>query len=577
MRELVSALSPKVTDELLRECAEMLHSYWGGGVENRRASLVSQQNCYLLLDHVSIPALQAEAQRKEKEKGKGEAEAEGTAKGEGEGGSRQIGGGSVTMTRVLGHVKMNTISKNSDLHFGNSKCGIVTSVIVNSNYRRDGSGYGRLLMTLLEEKAREDGYCYLYLWTNDAMGFYLKLGYQPTERVVEFTSVFRSLERNVISKFESMLSSKLQQTTEGFLSSSSSSSPSPSPLLSSTSSDSQLPYIYYKKRLLDEHPLQIISPSQWRDSLDRHLSHHPSSSGSCYVNLLRWSPQIGPSCGIQALRFCLDYLSPHFSSALPVSLTSASSPVTLLQRAISAGLSNDGEIFNIFSLLALISLQHDLPLSRPLPTSRPLPLSSSSTPFPSLRLPSLEISVASFSSLSWSDLTSILTSPSPHSHNGGLVVIPYDRNPIGNTPCEENGRKAHYGVICGYMEHPHCNQRDQDQDKTPLEDPERWISLEEDVPPPGSRSLSWKWGQLDQSPHSSSESPSDDDSVDRYLILLQGMSSKPIVAPHSAFLSSNQQLFHEQETHQPMVSNREYVVPIGGPILADLCLIFRVL
>jgi N-acetylglutamate synthase-like GNAT family acetyltransferase len=490
-------LSPaqKVSDELLRECAEMLHSYWGGGIENRKASLIAQQNCFLLLNH--------------------------TRKGE----------TAETITRVLGHVKMNTISKNSDLHFGNSKCGIITSVIINSKYRRDGSGYGRHLMTLLEERARADGYCYLYLWTNDAMGFYLKLGYQATERVIEFTSVFRSLENSVISKFESMLSLKLQQSIEGI-------PPSSPASPSSSAGDSQLPYIYYKKRLLDEHPLQTIPSSQWKESLQHTISHQLqhsslSSFGSCFVNLLSWSPQIGPSCGLQALRFSLDYFASHFNF---------SSSHSLLQRAISSGYSNDGEIFNIFHLLALINLLLNQSPSLP---------SATSVSLPPLILPSLHISVVPFSSLSWTDITEILTSTS----HGGLVILPYDRNPIDHTPCEENGRKAHYGVICGYLEHRQTPSRSE---------PERnhVVAFEEkgDL-----RSLSLKWGQED-----SSALP-----VEQSLLMIQGMSSKPILASHTSFLSSNQQLFQHRECHEPLVSNKEYIVPEGGPILADLCLVFR--
>jgi hypothetical protein len=33
-----------------------------------------------------------------------------------------------------------------------------------------------------------------------------------------------------------------------------------------------------------------------------------------------------------------------------------------------------------------------------------------------------------------------------------MVIIPYDRDPMGNLPCLKNGNKAHYAVIIGYID-----------------------------------------------------------------------------------------------------------------------------
>jgi N-acetylglutamate synthase-like GNAT family acetyltransferase len=518
--ELISATN--LANDILIECAKILDSYWGGGIENRRLGLISSsQHCFLLINSKNYEPYQTVAQQMAQEAGKCQDMIDSSAE-----------------DIVIGHVKLDPIYKQCDNLYGNSKCGVITSVIIHQKHRQSGSGYGKLLMELLEQYALKNEFHYLYLWTNDATPFYLKLGYQITERILEFTTVFRNLEVKAVSKLENMLTMKLQNHLSNphplHLEGEQSSQITPG---GACASSSQLPYVYMKKRILDEYPLQLQTKSQWKDLLCETIYRNPainSSSGHClFLHRLRWAPQIGPSCGIQALRICLDYFQSHFPTPAPGPGAAGQDPstLTLLRIAITAGYSNDGEMFNIFHLLELISRFYHLPP----PSPSPAPSSGSS-----LSLSSLELSVTSFSSLSWDDITSIFSTSS----KTGLIILPYDRSVNGSYPSQENGRSAHYGVICGYLEMSSNDESEIEEIETTNEE-----------------LLSLKWGL--------------GHGVERYLIMIQGMSLAPIIAPYSSFLASNRQLFQDMSHGEPLVSSNSYILPEGGPILADYCLIFR--
>jgi hypothetical protein len=60
-------------------------------------------------------------------------------------------------------------------------------------------------MTLLEEEAKRLGYHYVYLWTQTAVPFYVKIGYVSCHRVSLYRACLKQLETKQISTLEAML------------------------------------------------------------------------------------------------------------------------------------------------------------------------------------------------------------------------------------------------------------------------------------------------------------------------------------------------------------------------------------
>jgi N-acetylglutamate synthase-like GNAT family acetyltransferase len=382
----------RVSEEIQRKCCYILSNYWGGTIENRYESLFSSGISFILLKREKREKerqekereretqrdrkdrqekdIDRERQEKERERQKrkeNEEEIEDNRlredlKDEDER-KEEINESEIDeQIEVIGHVKLNSVQSSDDI-FGSNLCGIVTSVIIDQKYR--GLGYGTILMNLLETKTKEKGYCYLYLWTNDATKFYLSLGYQVTERVTEFVNAFRTLESTAITKLEHMLAAKLNQVIN--------------PHQTIEAKHNDLPTIYLKKRIREEFPLQVLPMETWISSFRHEIEHFPFLGRiRGYWNILRWSPQIGPSCGLQASRFCLDYYQPESSFSR-----------SLLQLALRTGYTRDGEMFDITHLHHLITLS----------------LSQS-------QIDGLNVTLSSFSSLSWQKIVSILSSNS---------------------------------------------------------------------------------------------------------------------------------------------------------------------
>jgi GNAT superfamily N-acetyltransferase len=78
-----------------------------------------------------------------------------------------------------------------------------TYIVIESTFR--GIGYGNVLMALLEEESKRLGYHYLYLWTQTAVPFYVKIGYVSCHRVSLYRACLKQLEVEQISTLEDML------------------------------------------------------------------------------------------------------------------------------------------------------------------------------------------------------------------------------------------------------------------------------------------------------------------------------------------------------------------------------------
>lgn len=552
-------------ENILRKCSLILYNYWGGNLNNRYNSLLYQSNSYILTSN----------------------------------------------DLFLGHCKLTPISRGLNNLFGISKCGIITSVIIDPIYHK--KGYGSILMKKLEEIALKQGYSYLYLWTNDAKDFYLKIGYQLTERVNEFISALNKLDTSSISKLENML-------TKRFLHQNSTNNEDNNNNDDNLNKDVDGVTYYLKKRILDEHPLHKISTLSWKHMITNYLTQNIFSSLNqfnrnseiiCLLNPLKWSPQIGPSCGIQALRYCIDYFQSHFDrfpcqsferkeeEKIEMENEKEKNNITLLRKAIELKYTNDGEMFDINNLLYLIQSYFELDNYFQL---------SYDQLFPSLQLPNLKIEINNFSSLSWKEIKAILSSPenleiSNSSLKSGLIILPYDRG-AGNSPSLEQGRKAHYGVICGYLEVIHQNTilshsnsinnqinfknnniNDYEENNENNEMFDEISTLNDNLKDEYNQELKnmlLKWNIINNELveqeinlnefiknnfNLQEQGNVEDLMIERYLIMIHGMSKNLLICSYESFFQSNQQLF--ENTHS------QYLISSNGPNLCNKCLIFK--
>ena len=69
----------------------------------------------------------------------------------------------------IGHVEIKNILQ-CGFDCGAAPNVVILSFIIKDEYRR--KGIGKVLMTLTENMCRDLGYCYIYLWTSDAVSFY---------------------------------------------------------------------------------------------------------------------------------------------------------------------------------------------------------------------------------------------------------------------------------------------------------------------------------------------------------------------------------------------------------------------
>ena len=83
-----------------------------------------------------------------------------------------------------------------------------TYIVIESTFR--SCGYGNVLMTLLEDEAKRLGYHYVYLWTQTAVPFYIKIGYVSCHRVSLYRACLKQLEAEQISTLEGMLRQRMK-------------------------------------------------------------------------------------------------------------------------------------------------------------------------------------------------------------------------------------------------------------------------------------------------------------------------------------------------------------------------------
>jgi predicted N-acetyltransferase YhbS len=248
-------------------------------------------------------------------------------------------------------------------------------------------GYGSALMRRLEEHAVNMGYHYIYLWTTTAVNFYRKMGYTPCERVSLYRACLKGLEMHQVSSLEAMLSKKVGRL------------PRETVLL--PPDEARDGDVWMRKRLVEFVGSQIV---QLEDRLEEVRAFAKIQGGGLsweyLLNNIPCQQQIGPSCGLAALRMLRDHY--HGNSQMP----------SLLQEALEKGYTVDGEIFdlrNIIKLSEFCGLSCELQL------------------FPSVER-----------------IVSIL-------RGGGCIIFAYDLQAATRLPCRNGGKTAHYGIIVGIL------------------------------------------------------------------------------------------------------------------------------
>jgi len=265
----------------------------------------------------------------------------------------------------------------------------VTSVITSTDVR--GKGFGRKLMDFVEEVAKVEGYKYVYLWTDSAEGFYQKCAYKRCEPINLDVPALQGLDEDSVSSLEAMLNQKLLKTAE---------------LESRTSlvehaAPGGLNTIWMRKRLMISNVSIVREESAARNEIEQTLNRIGNHGFVFFMENLHWQRQIGPSCGLTALRLARGFLEDGVNLA---------EEYGLLESALTLGMTDDGEIFDIDGLARLARDCCEL---------------------------EAVVQVCTSSGL----IEAVLSN--------GVVVFPYDKG-VGNGPPEcRGGSRAHYCVFVG--------------------------------------------------------------------------------------------------------------------------------
>jgi len=296
---------------------------------------------------------------------------------------------------------------------GGGNAAAATFVMIDPKSR--GRGLGRVLMGLLEDEAVRLGYHYLYLWTHTAVPFYEKLGYAATERVGLHRACLKSLAQDQVSLLERMLSLHRQARDGSGENNAKKNAPSETILLPpSDDGDAQENDVWLRKRLVDFVGSVDISLSQRIKEISAAVSNYgkereyqPPLAWEYQLIPVPWQAQIGPSCGLTALRMLRDHYhaEPTRQKLMP----------SLLAAARENGYSSEGEVFDIDNLRRLAE-----------------------------SVCGLRIESRLFTDTSARDISDIIK-------RGGTVVFAYDSKAGTRQPCQVGGRQAHYGIVVGLL------------------------------------------------------------------------------------------------------------------------------
>lgn len=112
---------------------------------------------------------------------------------------------------VVAHCRLQRAGESVGEHGGFSAA--LTSVVVRPSRR--GGGVGRALLRLAEGFAAARGFCYIYLWTPDAAGFYEACGYSRCASVTLHRPALAGLSPEAVGKLEALMAGKAGRAAAG--------------------------------------------------------------------------------------------------------------------------------------------------------------------------------------------------------------------------------------------------------------------------------------------------------------------------------------------------------------------------
>lgn len=416
----------------------------------------------------------------------------------------------------------------------------VTSVIVLRDCRK--RGLGTILMTKLIEKAADQQYGFIYLWTKDAQRFYQLLGFKICSKRLFSHKVVQSLDNAFLNNLGFLLGKKKAEIS------------------AETDAGNPEEDTWLRRRVTEFRPLTSISSSiivdawvewareQQEEVLDRlksvtHILYIRCIDIGCSYKALPWAGQIGPSCGVAAVRIAAALL---FNSDLATirhdvidfsdlgstitenlsSVTAQGAPMSaectgLLQYLLDSGRSDDGELYDIDNMAWLINsfFNADGIVAVVHPFGE----------MPDTNCINLE-AIKNIYSADQAQGGACDEDCNNSSHNISFIIIPYDRDSAGDKPGLFGGLRAHFAIVVGVG-----------------------FSIENSSAIGGSECT---------------------------LVCLQGLSKRPVVAAYSAWVASNSQLFvkeNEQGTHS-VFSQTDSPLSIGYTSRINLnakCIVMR--
>jgi GNAT superfamily N-acetyltransferase len=272
-----------------------------------------------------------------------------------------------------------------------------------------GFGLGRILMSLLEREAERLGYHYVYLWTHQAVPFYKKLGYALTGRVSLNRACLKPLQVEQISRLELMLSRQLKNRAgSSIVRDYETALLPPSDGMAHQDKD-----VWLRKRLIESVVSIDLTLRQRLTEMEQAISKH-SETDSELPKDCQWQyrlvripsqQQVGPSCGLAALRMLRDHYHTSDWNQMP----------SLLAEAQEKGYSEDGEVFDADNLLKLAD-----------------------------SMCGLDCEMRRLSDTTVHDIHGLLTA-------GSVAILPYDSISGSRLPGLLSGRSAHYGIIVGLV------------------------------------------------------------------------------------------------------------------------------
>jgi hypothetical protein len=264
--------------------------------------------------------------------------------------------------------------------------GMISSVVTQPRQ----TGIGKELMRAMEYEALAQGYVYACIWTDDdssVTGFYRKCGYTESEPASTASAVLSSKNLNLgaLNKlFQSRTPAHGQKCMR-------------------------------KRLVVKKAPLsQKAEQGSENDiALGELQIAYPSNPGDWkfIVRPITWERQIGPCCGLAAVRMVGRYLKPAWEDESDL----------LMKRAIEKGFSKDGEIFDIHNLAGLCE-----------------------------DVVGVKCVVRHFEEVTSG--TEFCSSVDAFAESENLVILPYDKGSGSGYPELKHGLFAHYCILVGVAE-----------------------------------------------------------------------------------------------------------------------------